>query len=53
MKHAIATSSADADKAAESATPPEAWTGFVMITPQMVQQILDANDLADLTQEQA
>ena len=34
-------------------TPCEAWTGFLLITPDMVQQILDANEIADLTQEQA
>ena len=34
-------------------TPSEAWTGCLLITPDMVQQILDANELADATGEQA
>jgi len=48
------------DIAPQSATAPiepvttqEAWTGVLLITPDMVQQILDANALADATGEQA
>ena len=37
----------------EPVTPPEAWTGVLLITPDMVQQILDANAIADATGEQA
>jgi hypothetical protein len=37
----------------EPVTPQEAWTGYLLITPEMVQQILDANAIADATGEQA
>ena len=39
--------------AAEPVTPQEAWTGDLYLTPEMVQQILDANAIADATEEQA
>lgn len=29
----------------------ETWEGILVITPDMVEQILDANDLADITEE--
>ena len=44
------------EAASEEARPdldPEAWSGNLTVTPEMVQQILDANDLADTTEEQA
>jgi hypothetical protein len=50
MKH-IATEAATAPT--EPVTPSEAWTGYLLITPDQVQQILDANELADATGEQA
>ena len=50
MKH-IATEAATAPIL--PVTPTEAWTGHLLITPDQVQQILDANDLADATEEQA
>lgn len=50
MKH-IATEPATAPIL--PVTPPEAWTGYLLITPDQVQQILDANELADATEEQA
>jgi hypothetical protein len=52
MKH-IAPQAATAAEPTLPVTPPEAWTGFLLITPDMVQQILDANELADATEEQA
>ena len=51
MKNNIA--SEPAAQPAEPVTPSEAWTGYLLITPDMVQQILDANALADATEEQA
>lgn len=46
-----ATSPPEAD--ADADTCPEAWTGDLTVTPDMVQQILDANEIADATEEQA
>ena len=51
MKQNIATE--PAAPAAEPVTPQEAWTGDLYLTPEMVQQILDANAIADATEEQA
>lgn len=42
-----------ASEQAEPDTPQEAWTGNLTVTPEMVQQILDANAIADATEEQA
>jgi hypothetical protein len=47
----IATEAATAQP--EPVTPNEAWTGDLFVTPDMVQQILDANAIADATGEQA
>jgi hypothetical protein len=52
MKH-IATEAATAAEPTLPVTPQEAWTGHLLITPDQVQQILDANELADATEEQA
>jgi hypothetical protein len=51
MKNNIA--SEPAAQLSEPVTPTEAWTGVLLITPDQVQQILDANAIADATEEQA
>lgn len=53
MKHIAPQAASTAPEPAEPVTPPEDWTGILMITPDMVQQILDANAIADATGEQA
>ena len=49
----IAPQAATAAEPTLPVTPPEAWTGDLFVTPDMVQQILDANAIADATGEQA
>jgi hypothetical protein len=39
------------EQEAHEQTPTETWAGILLITPDMVEQILDANDLADITEE--
>lgn len=51
MKQAIAPE--PAAQAAEPVTQSHAWTGDLFVTPEMVEQILAANAIADATEEQA
>lgn len=51
----ITPTAASTDEAADTNTEPQVqgapWTGVLWLIPDQVQQILDANDLADATEE--
>jgi len=55
MKQHIAPQAASTDEATPAATDPadHHWLSNLWVTPVMVQQILDANAIADATGEQA